>query len=82
MADNENKDKKNRWQEFRVDADEGREPRFLSSRMGTRQYSIAALMERIIDEVEAEYDFKVIEVLVKDGSPVEYDMPLFLIEKI
>jgi Flp pilus assembly CpaF family ATPase len=55
MADNENKDKKNRWQEFRVDADEGREPRFLSSRMGTRQYSIAALMERIIDEVEAEY---------------------------
>jgi len=37
---------------------------------------------KIMNEVEAEYDFKVIEVLVKDGSPVEYDMPLFLIEKI
>jgi len=37
---------------------------------------------KIMNEVEAEFDFKVIEVLVKDGSPVEYDMPLFLIEKI
>ena len=37
---------------------------------------------KIMNEVEAEYDFKLIEVLVKDGSPVEYDMPLFLIEKI
>ncbi len=36
---------------------------------------------KIMNEVEAEFDFKVIEVLVKDGSPVEYDMPLFLIEK-
>mgnify|MGYP001588790458 CR=1 FL=1 len=37
---------------------------------------------KIMNEVEAEYDFKVIEVLIKDASPVEYDMPLFLIEKI
>ncbi len=37
---------------------------------------------KIMNEVEAEFDFKVIEVLVKDASPVEYDMPLFLIEKI
>jgi len=37
---------------------------------------------KIMNEVEAEYDFRVIEVLVKDGSPVEYDMPLFLIEKM
>jgi len=37
---------------------------------------------KIMNEVEAEFDFKVIEVLIKDASPVEYDMPLFLIEKI
>jgi len=37
---------------------------------------------KIMNEVEAEYDCKIIEVLVKDGNPVEYDMPLFLIEKI
>ena len=37
---------------------------------------------KIMNEVEAEFDFKVIEVLIKDGSPVEYDMPLFLIEKM
>ncbi len=37
---------------------------------------------KIMNEVEAEYDFKIIEVLAKDGNPVEYDMPLFLIEKI
>ncbi|GAB4509487.1 MAG: hypothetical protein OHK0046_04560 [Anaerolineae bacterium] len=32
-----------------VDADKGREPKLLTSRMGTRQYSLAALMERIVD---------------------------------
>jgi len=37
---------------------------------------------KIMNEVEAEYDCKIVEVLVKDGNPVEYDMPLFLIEKI
>ena len=37
---------------------------------------------KIMNEVEAEFDFKIIEVLIKDGNPVEYDMPLFLIEKI
>ena len=37
---------------------------------------------KIMNEVEAEYDFKVIEVLIKDATPVEYDMPLFLIEKM
>lgn len=37
---------------------------------------------KIMNEVEAEFDFKVIEVLIKDCSPVEYDMPMFLIEKI
>lgn len=37
---------------------------------------------KIMNEVEAECDCKIIEILVKDAEPVEYDMPLFVIEKI
>ncbi len=37
---------------------------------------------KIMNEVEAEFDCKILELLVEDGSPVEYDMPLFVIEKI
>ncbi len=37
---------------------------------------------KIMNEVEAEFDCKIIKTLVSDGSPVEYDMPLFVIEKI
>ena len=37
---------------------------------------------KIMNEVEAEYDCKIIECLVSDSDPVEYDMPLFIVEKI
>jgi acetyl-CoA carboxylase biotin carboxyl carrier protein len=37
---------------------------------------------KIMNEVEAEFDCKILEILVKDGSPVEYDMPIFIVEKI
>jgi len=37
---------------------------------------------KIMNEVEAEFDCKILELLIEDGSPVEYDMPLFVIEKI
>ena len=33
-------------------------------------------------EAEAEFDCKILEILVKDGSPVEYDMPIFVVEKL
>lgn len=36
---------------------------------------------KIMNEVEAEFDCKIVEVLVKDGDPVEYDMPIFVVEK-
>lgn len=36
---------------------------------------------KIMNEIEAEFDFKVLEVLVEDGQPVEYDMPLFRVER-
>ncbi len=52
MSD-ENNGRKNRSlldeiQQMRLDADKGREPKMLESRMGTRQYSLAALIERIV----------------------------------
>ncbi|QKF58185.1 acetyl-CoA carboxylase biotin carboxyl carrier protein [Aliarcobacter lanthieri] len=37
---------------------------------------------KIMNEVEAEYDCKIIEILVQNGSPVEFDMPIFVVEKI
>jgi acetyl-CoA carboxylase biotin carboxyl carrier protein len=37
---------------------------------------------KIMNEVEAEFDCKILEILVKDGSPVEYDMPIFVVEKL
>ncbi len=37
---------------------------------------------KIMNEYEAEFDCKIVEVLVQDGEPVEYDMPLFKVEKL
>jgi acetyl-CoA carboxylase biotin carboxyl carrier protein len=37
---------------------------------------------KIMNEVEAEFDCKIVEMLVQNGSPVEYDMPIFVVEKI
>ena len=37
---------------------------------------------KIMNELEAEFDCKIVEILVKDGQAVEYDMPLFVVEKI
>lgn len=37
---------------------------------------------KIMNEVEAEFDCKIIDILVENGKPVEYDMPLFVIEKL
>ena len=37
---------------------------------------------KIMNEIEAEFDCKIVEILVEDGQPVEFDMPLFLVEKV
>ncbi len=37
---------------------------------------------KIMNEIEAEFDCKILEVLVEDGQAIEYDMPLFSIERI
>ena len=36
---------------------------------------------KIMNEVEAEFDCKIIDILVQNGAPVEYDMPIFIVEK-
>ncbi|MRI84195.1 MAG: acetyl-CoA carboxylase biotin carboxyl carrier protein [Nitratiruptor sp.] len=37
---------------------------------------------KIFNEIEAEFDCKILDILVEDGQPVEYDMPLFLVERL
>lgn len=37
---------------------------------------------KIMNEIEAEFDCRIVEILVEDGQPVEFDMPLFRVEKI
>jgi len=37
---------------------------------------------KIMNELEAEFDCKIIDILVTDGQAVEFDMPLFAVEKI
>ena len=37
---------------------------------------------KIMNEIQAEYDCRILEMLVADGQPVEFDMPLFVVEKI
>ena len=35
---------------------------------------------KLFNEIESEYDGKVLKVLVEDAKPVEYEQPLYLIE--
>jgi len=37
---------------------------------------------KIMNEIEADFDCKVVSILVEDGQPVEFDMPLFSVEKL
>ena len=37
---------------------------------------------KIMNEVEAEFDCKILDILVQNGEPVEYDMPIFIVEKV
>lgn len=45
---------------------------------------VIAILEamKIMNELEAEFDCKIVKVLVSDAQAVEYDMPLFAVEKL
>jgi len=37
---------------------------------------------KIMNELEAEFDCEIVDILVKDGQAVEYDTPLFLVKRV
>jgi len=45
---------------------------------------VVAILEamKIMNELEADFDCKILEVLATNGQAVEYDMPLFIVEKV
>lgn len=59
-------------------------PAFVKKGDTIKKGQVLAILEamKIMNELEAEFDCKVLDVLVSDGQAVEYDMPLFVVEKI
>jgi len=59
-------------------------PPFVKAGDSVRKGQTLCILEamKIMNELEAEYDCKILEVLVQDGQPIEYDTPLFKIEKL
>ena len=59
-------------------------PAFVSVGDTVRKGQTLCILEamKIMNELEAEYDCKILEVLVQDGEPIEYDTPLFRVEKL
>ncbi len=59
-------------------------PAFVKAGDTVRKGQTLCILEamKIMNEVEAECDCRILEVLVKDADPVEYDMPIFIIEKL
>ena len=37
---------------------------------------------KIMNELEAEFDCEILEILVEDGQPVEFDAPLFRVKRL
>ena len=37
---------------------------------------------KIMNEIDAEFDCRIVDILVEDGQPVEFDMHLFSVEKL
>ncbi|NOX15328.1 MAG: acetyl-CoA carboxylase biotin carboxyl carrier protein [Epsilonproteobacteria bacterium] len=61
----------------------GSEP-FVKVGTVVRKGQTIAIIEamKIMNEIEAEFDCRITEMLVDDGTPVEFDMPLFGVEKV
>jgi len=59
-------------------------PPFVSAGDTARKGQTLCILEamKIMNELEAEFDCKILEVLVQDGQPVEYDTPLFRVERL
>ncbi len=59
-------------------------PAFVKSGDRVKKGQVVAILEamKIMNELEAEFDCIVLDVLVNDGQAVEFDMPLFVVEKL
>ncbi len=59
-------------------------PPFVKAGDIVKKGQVIAILEamKIMNELEADFDFKVLETCVSDGQAVEYDMPLYVVEKI
>lgn len=57
-------------------------PNFVNVGDDVSSKSVVCIIEamKLFNEIEAETTGKIVKVLVDDGSPVEYDQPLFLVD--
>jgi len=59
-------------------------PPFVKVGDTVKKGQVLAVLEamKIMNEFEAEYDCQILQALVNDGQPIEYDMPLFIVKRI
>jgi len=57
-------------------------PNFVNVGDDFSEDTVVAMVEamKLFNDIEAEISGKIVKVLVDDGSPVEYDQPLFLVD--
>ena len=58
------------------------DPAFVSKGDTVKKGTTLCIIEamKIMNEIEAEYDGKIVDILVNNSEPVEYNQPLFIIE--
>ncbi|MBU0720349.1 acetyl-CoA carboxylase biotin carboxyl carrier protein [bacterium] len=59
-------------------------PAFVKVGDTVKKGQVVAILEamKIMNELEAEFDCKILDILATNGQAVEYDMPIYLVEKI
>jgi len=57
---------------------------FVKVGTNVKKGDVIAIIEamKIMNELEADFDCRIVEILVADGQPVEFGMPLFAVEKL
>jgi acetyl-CoA carboxylase biotin carboxyl carrier protein len=59
-------------------------PAFVKVGDRVKKGQVVAILEamKIMNELEAEFDCEILEILKSDGQAVEYDMPLYTVKKL
>ncbi len=59
-------------------------PPFVKVGDRVKKGQVVAILEamKIMNELEAEFDCEILEILKSDGQAVEYDMPLYTVKKL